>query len=258
MRYIRKMADTDARVRRMLWRLIRTGAVTSSAGHVDSVSRHLENAVAYRQRKSAVFREIATALVLPDGYDVDRWIQETSAAIGKGAVRNTEHLLSAAAIVIAHATSDDIYTEACSIASELDPGGWRQELNRDREIKLGELLDKGPDQIIAEQLAAFTKNLGNKSLPSRAELLFRHVPIRTNREIRNGESDFFTMDKLKEYDRVRHEIAHGLKIPEIERTYSAKAARFLIEAGLTALRSVVAAFNIHIDFQEAIREMHEE
>jgi hypothetical protein len=247
------VSDTpEIRLERMFRRIISSGAITFSASHIASVSDALESQVAnsHRRQRSGL-RAIGKQLTLPEGYDVDRFVEESSQSIAKQAVVNTETLMSVAVLILGHSTADDIFTEACGLSIELDPGSWRKELNLKRTISLAELVDSGQEKIFERELVAYQKNIKQKSLPERADLLFRRVPIRHNPEITKGDASYFTLAKLTHLDELRHLVVHGDGIPRIDREYSQDAAQFLNEAALVAFRSVGVAYRIEFDFQKA-------
>jgi hypothetical protein len=249
------MTETpEIRLERMFQRITSSGAITFSASHIASVSGALESRVAqsHRRQRSGL-RAMANEWTLPEGYDPDRFVQEASQTLAKQAVVNTETLMSVAVLILGHSTADDIFTEACGPSIELGPGSWRKELNPKRTISLADLAESGQEKIFARELAAYQKNIRQKSLPERADLLFRRVPIHHNPEIAKGDASYFTLAKLKHLDELRHLVVHGDGIPRIDREYSQDAAQFLNEAAFVGFRSVAVAYRIEFDLRRAIQ-----
>lgn len=110
----------------------------------------------------------------------DRSLSTIAEGLATQATVNAESVLSAGAIVPTHSTADDVFTGACSLAIEA-PDEWKAELNFERKITLGELREKGAEGVFLSRAALLERRLGAKPLPSRAELLFRYVPIRSTR-----------------------------------------------------------------------------
>jgi hypothetical protein len=242
----------ERRLERMFQRIVSSGAITFSASHVAGVSSALESQITQsHRRQESGLRDLVRQLVLPEGYDADRFVEESSKSLAKQAVTNTETLMSAAVIILAHSTADDIFNEACGLSIELDPDSWRKELNLKRKVLLEDLMDLGEQKILARELTAYQKNMKQKSLPERADVLFRHVPIRHHGDIPKTAAGYFTLDKLKHLDELRNLIVHGDGIPHIERQYSKDAAMFLNEAAWVAFRSVGVAYKIVFDMQRA-------
>ena len=165
---------------------------------------------------------------------------------------NLEIVISAATIVLSHSTADDVFTEACELAMELDPKKWISELRLERNIPLRLVIEKGSDGVVADELELFRARLGNKSLPGRAEMLFRHVPVLQNRAIPKSDPAYFRMSALKEADDLRIRIVHGSGLPEIDRTRSMNVMLFLHEASFVAIRSVMNAYSIPLNWDNVM------
>lgn len=100
--------------------------------------------------------------------------------------------------------------------------------------------------MLAEGLKRFGEGLNNKSLPNRAELLFKRLPIDQDTILLTDET-YFKMDKLREIDSLRHDLVHRNGLPNIDPLKGAPAMAFLHEAAKTALRSVVNAYGVALD-----------
>ena len=120
-------------------------------------------------------------------------------------------------------------------------------MNLDKKIKLADLLENGIEGMFAMELEQLKIKVARKSLPVRAELLFRHVPIRKHSEIVSWESSYYRGARLKEVDDLRHEIIHGSGLPKITMSDSRAASEFLHEAAYTALRSLAYKFDLPLD-----------
>jgi hypothetical protein len=168
--------------------------------------------------------------------------------LAEQAAINAETVISAAAVVLAHSRTDEAFTIACEVAIDLAPKDWYSELSADRKIKLGDLRDEGAETIFEKELSAYKKRLGAKSLPSRAALLFRKVPIKLHKDIHPAENAYYRSSKLKEADDLRHEIVHGSVLPKISIAQSRATTHFFQEAAQTAVRSLGFAFKLSVDW----------
>ena len=177
----------------------------------------------------------------------EKTFEKLAERLADQATVNAEMVLSASVIVLAHSTADDVFTSACRIAMGLDPESWIGEVNQDRSISLGDLRKKSLPEIFTTELERFSARVSAKSIVSRSDLLFKHVPIRKHREIFPSDSDYYKRDKLKEADDLRQKILHGNGLPQIPIGKAAEMATFLNEAALTAGRSIVFQFNLPID-----------
>jgi hypothetical protein len=174
--------------------------------------------------------------------------------LAEQAAVNTEKVISAAAVILSHSTADDVFTEACKVAIDLDRDKWIPLISPDRTVSLKSLKDKGADVIFAEELESFKNGLGNKSLPKRADILFERVHISHNPIIPSNDERHFTMTKLKEADDLRHDLVHRNGLPKIDPARGAPVMAFLHEAAQTVLRSVANTYGLSLD-QEYIKSL---
>ncbi len=115
----------------------------------------------------------------------------------------------------------------------------------DRKVTLGEVRDKGTDTVFEDELRKLIAQLKNKSLPSRADILFRKAPIVHN--TKTAASEYFRLSTLKELDELRHDIVHRGGLSRIDVALTKDRLAFLLEAASTAIRSVAVAYNVGID-----------
>jgi hypothetical protein len=162
---------------------------------------------------------------------------------------NLETIVSASMIVLSHSTADDVFTAICGLSIDLMPEKWESELNLARKVSLGDVFDKGIEAIKAVEMDHLRSRLGNKSLPNRARLLFKRLPIRLHRDIPKDETSYYTESRLLEVDELRHKIIHGGKLSGLNLKEGIDATHFLHEAAYTAIRSMLARFGLTIDFK---------
>ena len=172
---------------------------------------------------------------------------------------NAEMVISAAVIVLSHSTADDVFTGACQLAMDLDPKRWMAELNLDKKVTLREIDGKSVDEVFGSELAVYRSKVGAKSLPTRADLLFRYVKIRHNRNIPSTSPEYFRTSELIKADNLRKEIVHGGMLPQIAVSKAFGTTIFLHEAAITAMRSIASAYPLGVDeahWQELGREQN--
>ena len=157
---------------------------------------------------------------------------------------NAEMVISAAVIVLSHSTTDDVFTAACQIAIDLAPKEWISELNLKRTVSLEVLREKGADRIFTDELRSYRDRIAGKSLPTRADLLFSHVPIILHSGIPREDAAYFRTSKVKEMDELRHDIVHAEALQRVRLKDGTEAALFLHEAAQTALRSLARRFSL--------------
>lgn len=174
--------------------------------------------------------------------------QKIAAALADQAKVNAEKVIAAAAVILSHSLADDVFTEVCKIAIKIDPDQWPPEINSEKTFSIEQLKEKGTDALLAEELQRFGNGLSKKSLPNRAELLFKHVPLDQHKNLPTDEV-FFKMEKLKEFDQLRHDLVHSDGLPNINPAKGSPAMIFLHEAAQTALRSVANAYGLTLDFE---------
>jgi hypothetical protein len=177
-------------------------------------------------------------------YDREKELPKMAELLAQKAAVNGEMVIAGAVVVLSHATADDVFTEACGLAIELAPQNWTSELNAKRTITLGELREKGFDGVLARELNRLRPQLSARSLPNRANTLFRHIPVIQNKMYKPADPEYFRVSRLEEIDALRHDIVHRNGLSQVSLQQSADAMRFLHEAATTALRSLGAAYNI--------------
>jgi hypothetical protein len=161
---------------------------------------------------------------------------------------NCERVIAAAVVVLSHSTADDVFTAACELAIELDPATWIPELNMKRKVPLGLLKDKGSSGVFAVELERLRQQLPGRSLPSRAELFFRHVKIRHHPMFGPADVQYFRVSKLKEADDLRNSVVHGSGLPQIDLDLSTSTMLFLHAAAITAMRSLTSSYRLPIEW----------
>jgi hypothetical protein len=159
-------------------------------------------------------------------------------------VVSAEKVLSSGSIVLAHLVADDVFSECCDLAIDCDPAGWVAEI--EKKVTVRELREKGADAF-EQKLKKLARQLRGKSLPRRADILFRHAPIVQNKKIAKSESDYFCLSTLKELDELRHHIVHHGGMSNLDVALTNDRVGFLREAASTAIRSVAFAYNIVVD-----------
>jgi hypothetical protein len=220
-------------------------ATMSSALELPKVAEALKDRVTRSHLTSgSALRALFCDLKVPDGWNESVEIPRIAKGMAEQTAVNLEVIISAATIVLSHSTADDVFTGACELSIELSPADWVSELNLDRDVSLRSLIEKGADRVLEDELESFRIRLGKKSLPVRAEMLFRHVPVKHHDQIPKTDPAYFRMSALKEADDLRIRIVHGSGLPRIDRNLSKDVTLFLHEAAFVAIRSVIAAYQI--------------
>lgn len=181
-------------------------------------------------------------------YDPAKDFDKIAETLAEQTAVNGEMVIAAAVVVLSHSTVDDVFAGACDLAIELDPTKWISELNLDRNVPLKVLKEQGADGVFALELERLKKQLPNKSLPRRAELLFRHVSIRHHEKMFTPtDPQYFRLSTLKDADDLRNSIVHGSMLPRIDLEQSKNTMLFLHEAASTALRSLAYSYPLPLD-----------
>jgi hypothetical protein len=180
-------------------------------------------------------------------YDPDRDFPKIADLFARQTAVNGETVIAGAVLVLSHSTADDVFTAACNLAVELDPRSWISEINPDRTVSVRDLRDKSLERIFEIELERLKKQIPDKSLPNRAELFFRHVPIVHNSIFHSTDPQYFRASMLKEVDDLRIDIVHRNGLVRANLKQSTEAMLFLHEAAVTALRSLGFAYSIHLD-----------
>jgi hypothetical protein len=177
----------------------------------------------------------------------ERGVAIVAAALASNAIASAGKVLSAACIVLGHSIVDDIVSECCAFAIECDPKGWVKELDSDRRVPLREIQELGADGVLHKELERLAGQLRSKSLPKRAEILFRHAPIVHHPKGSKSDPDYFRFATLKELDELRHDIVHRGGVARVDVSKTANHVDFLHQAAATAVRSLWTACNCEVD-----------
>jgi hypothetical protein len=188
--------------------------------------------------------KLLSELKKPASFNPEVDIPLITAQMAEQATVSLEAIVSAATVVLSHSTADDVFTAACELSMELAPKDWISELNPKRNVPLKGLIENGCDAVIADELESLRGRIGGKSLPSRAEMLFRHVQVEQHPLIPSEDPQYFRMSALRDADALRNSIVHGDGLPRIERIRSTNVMLFLHEAAFVAIRSIVTAYRI--------------
>ena len=246
-----KIESASRRCGELFHRVTLSQAIVTSALEVPRVSAELTEKVrqSHLSGESGV-RDVLTRykLIVPieagQPLEPEKVLPLLADGLAKQAAVNVEMVISAAVVILSHSIADDVFTEVCKLAIDLDPAKWVPLLNLQSKITLESLRNKGFDGVFEEELQRFKAQLGGRSLPNRAKLLFQQIPIQMNQSIPKGDPMYFSVSKLKDADVLRHDLVHGNGLPHIEPTSGTVCAGFLHEAAHTALRSVISACGI--------------
>lgn len=210
----------------------------------DALKENLNQRPSGRAALQSLLQQIASGETADPAIDfaemADTLAQQTSVT--------GESVTAASVVILSHAIAEDIFTAACESAIELDPASWFSELNMERKIPLSLLRDEGPAGVFALELDKLRQQLPDKSLPSRAELFFRHVKIRHHSTFGPADVQYFRQSRLVEADNLRNNIVHESHLPQIDLHLSKQIMLFLHQAALTALRSLAAAYRLPVEW----------
>jgi hypothetical protein len=172
------------------------------------------------------------------GVSSEEDVAKIARTLASQTVVSAAKVLSAACVVFGHSIVDDIFSESCAFAIECDPKGWADELDHDRRIPLHEIRELGADGVLHKELKRLAAQLREKSLPNRADILFRHVPIAQHSQSSKSDPDYFRLSTLKELDELRHDIVHRGGVPRVDVSKTVNHVGFLQEAASTAVRTL--------------------
>lgn len=251
-----RIASAGRRCAELINRVSLSQAIVSSALEVPTVSaaltekmrdRHLSGETGVRD----ILAEYKLIVPIEAGqpFDLDKVMSLVADGLAKQTAVNAELVISAAVVILSHSTADDVFTEVCKLAIDLDPDKWIPLLDSERKVSLQLLREKGEKGVFEEELLRFKARLGGQSLPNRARLLFQQIPIVMHSEIPKTDSTYFKLSTLKEADELRIDLVHRNGLPNVNPASGRKFAGFLHEAATTALRSLASAYGIPWDLE---------
>ena len=247
------------RVARLWNRTIMSVATVFSALDIADAVPALEDQVARAHEAGQTgVSDALSELKVINPLDPMKDLSHVSRMLAKQTVINAETVIAAAAVILSHSTADDVFTEACRLAIILDPEKWKSLLDLDRFVKLRDLNDKGQEGVFNTEIESLRKNIGNKSLPTRANLLFGRVPIMQHPQTASTDPSYFNESALKEVDELRKRIVHGGQLPRLSIADSRRRTLFLHEACYTALRSLLVSYKLPVMYNDIIAVEHPE
>jgi hypothetical protein len=243
-----QLARASRRCSELLSRTMISQSILSSALEIPKMSEAFRERMLRDHVSGATgLRELLRDSKLFTSDDPDRDFPKIAELFARQAAVNGEMVIAGAVVVLSHSAADDVFTGACSLAIELDPKSWISEINPDRTVTVRDLRDKGAEQIVEIELEKLKNQIPDKSLPNRADIFFRHVPIVHNGIYSATDPQYFRASTLKEVDDLRIDIVHRNGLVRANLKESTDALLFLHEAALTALRSLGHAYNIPLD-----------
>ena len=249
-----EIATASWRCSELIHRVQISNGIVSSALEVPRVSSALEDVTrAHHLSDESEIRALMKEynIIVPNdpakAVDSEKVVSMMAEGLAKQTATNAEMVISAAAVILSHSTADDVFTEACKVAIDLDNEKWIPRLQLDSKVSLKLVRDKGVTGVFADELERYKARLAGKSLLNRAKLLFGQVAIAFHPDIPSTDLRYFKMSKLSEVDDLRKEIVHRNGLPKTDPTSGAKYAGFLHEAANTAIRSVMTAYRIPLD-----------
>jgi hypothetical protein len=148
-----KIESASHRCAELLYRIFISQSSVSSALEVPRVSATLEETVRRRHLSGETgVRDLLAEykLIVPieagKPFEAEEVLPLISDALAKQTAVNVDMVISAAVVILSHSTADDVFTEACKLAIDLDPTKWIPLLNPKRKITLQSLRDKGSQQ----------------------------------------------------------------------------------------------------------------
>jgi hypothetical protein len=237
-----------------LWnRAIMSAATVSSALDIADAVPTLEEQVARAHEAGQTgVADVLSKLTVIDPLDPMKDLSRVSRMLAKQTVLNAETVIAAASVILSHSTADDVFTEACRIAMVLDPEKWKSVLDLGRSVSLRDLHNKGSEGVFNAEIESLNKNIGNKSLPARAKLLFGRVPIVQHPRLESADPSYFKESALKDADDLRKRIVHGGQLPRLSIADSRMRMLFLHEACYTALRSLMIRYKLPVMYNDII------
>jgi hypothetical protein len=243
-----QLAHASRSCSELLRRTMISQAILASALEIPKMSDAIRERMLRNHVSGATgLRELLRDPKLFTSDDPDRDFPKIAELFARQAAVNGEMVIAGAVVVLSHSTADDVFTAACGLAVELDQRSWISEINPERTVSVRDLRDKSLEGIFEIELERLKKQMPDKSLPNRAELFFRHVPIVQNDIFGSTDPQYFRASTLKEVDDLRNDIVHRNGLVRVNLKQSTDAMLFLHEAATTALRSLGYAYNIPLD-----------
>lgn len=115
-------------------------------------------------------------------------------------------VIDAATIAIIQATLDSAVNEYLVLLARVNPTIWESDL-KDETVRLRELKETSYGEVLKEKAVVYAKSLASKSLSKKVQIILDHC---FRGDIELSPRDFrFDIPRLKAFDDVRHDVAHG-------------------------------------------------
>jgi len=227
-------------------RIMVSEAQVSSALQVPDILGALkDNVIRTHMAGESGLRELLSGVLI--GFDPAKDLPGMAARFADLTALNIETVISGAVVVFSHSTADDVFTEVCWLAIDLDRNRWVKLINKDRQVSLRSVVEMGEAKVVEAELGSYKNELKSASLPCRAKLLFERVPIILNKKLPADSPRHFDEYKLKEADELRHGLVHRNGLSGLAPDSGDKFMGFLHEAAQTALRSLAHAYRFSLD-----------
>jgi hypothetical protein len=124
------------------------------------------------------------------------------------AIRQSRRRIDAASVVFIHSLLDATLYSLCDISFALNPDDWLPFV-KERKIKVGDLLADGKTEAVQAVTKDFLVSLERESLIKKSDVL--HVICKPPAHANFASNFTFSKDALETFDKLRHDIVHGLQ-----------------------------------------------
>ena len=93
-------------------------------------------------------------------FELDKVMALVADGLAKQTAVNAELVISAAVVILSHSTADDVFTEVCKLAIDLDPDKWIPLLDPERKVSLQVLRNKGEKASVRRRTDAVQSQSG--------------------------------------------------------------------------------------------------
>lgn len=175
---------------------------------------------------------------LSDGFNAAWLMNHPDAVIGQ-----SQRRIDAASVVFMHSLLDATLYSLCCVSYDTNPNDWLSFL-KERQLKIGDVVANGQDAAMKAVSRDYVSSLERESLIKKSDKL--HAICKPSPNVKYASSYTFSRDKLENFDKLRHDIVHGLqfgsKIPDVE-----DVLNFGLKTGVYFSRMIVEKYKLGLE-----------
>ena len=161
-------------------------------------------------------------------------------------IEQSQKRIDAASVVFMHSLLDATLFSLCLISHDVNPNDWLGFV-KERQLKIGDVLANGQDAAMKIVSRDYVSSLERESVIKKSDKL--HAICKPPTDANYASNYAFSRDALESFDKLRHDIVHGLKfgaeIPKVEEKLD-----FALKTGVYFSRMVGEKYKLGLEISK--------